>query len=272
MINAEPLISVRLRGGTPEKAVALMHYTRQQGYAVRYWSIGNEPSLYAPRNAEWDTAYYNVEWRKFAQAMQAVDPDIIWLARTRISSWASQALIQKDKEGRDWLREFLKANAIWWMSSRCIATPSRCRWASAHAQPVVRRHAAWETLAANLRQAVRQETGRDLPIAITESTRAGRARLAARQGWTPSTTRCGWATCWGRLIRQRVDVLAHLAYRAAPNVGALVCSSVSDSPDILHLSVYKGFGDKLVFAASDVPSFRFMPRTQTMRSRSSSLT
>ena len=28
MINAEPLISVRLRGGTPEKAVALMQYTR----------------------------------------------------------------------------------------------------------------------------------------------------------------------------------------------------------------------------------------------------
>ena len=52
-IKAEPLICVRLPGSTLQKAVALMYYAKQQGYNIRYWSIGNEPNLYAPRQPAW---------------------------------------------------------------------------------------------------------------------------------------------------------------------------------------------------------------------------
>jgi hypothetical protein len=113
MINAEPLFSVRLLGGTPEKAVALLQYTIQQGYNVHYWSIGNEPSLYAPKHSEWDTAYYNQEWRKFAQAMKAVDPNIILVGPDTNQFMGEPSIDPKDKAGRDWLREFLKVTAIW---------------------------------------------------------------------------------------------------------------------------------------------------------------
>jgi len=68
-INAEPLVSVRLKGGTLYQAVMLLYYAKQQGYNIRYWSIGNEPSLYAPRSPEWTTEYYNARWREIAQAM-----------------------------------------------------------------------------------------------------------------------------------------------------------------------------------------------------------
>jgi hypothetical protein len=55
-LGAEPSISVRLHGGTPEAAAELVRYTNiEQGYAVRYWSIGNEPSLYR----DYDTETYN---------------------------------------------------------------------------------------------------------------------------------------------------------------------------------------------------------------------
>jgi len=73
-MGAEPSISVRLTGGTPESAAELVRYANvESGYDIRYWSIGNEPSLYS----EYDTVRYNPEWRTFAEAMRAVDPDIL---------------------------------------------------------------------------------------------------------------------------------------------------------------------------------------------------
>src|SRR5688572_9160004 len=79
LLKAEASISVRLLGGTPEQAAALVKYTNiQKGHNVRYWSIGNEPTLYEAAGTDgYDTARYNVEWRAIAEAMQAVDPDIL---------------------------------------------------------------------------------------------------------------------------------------------------------------------------------------------------
>ncbi len=79
-LGSEPLIHVRLPGGTPEQAVALMNYTNEQkGYGVKYWAIGNEPNLYAGKHTDepWDAAYFAAQWRTFAQAMKAADPSIL---------------------------------------------------------------------------------------------------------------------------------------------------------------------------------------------------
>ena len=78
-MGAEPYIHVRLPGGTPEQAVASIRYANEEkGYDIRYWSIGNEPSIYQNRDdcKEWDMAYFNQKWREFAQAMKAADPSI----------------------------------------------------------------------------------------------------------------------------------------------------------------------------------------------------
>lgn len=43
-IGAEPSISVRVPGGTPERAAEIVRYVNlTKGYGVRYWNIGNEP-------------------------------------------------------------------------------------------------------------------------------------------------------------------------------------------------------------------------------------
>ena len=78
-IGAQRQLSVRLRGGTPEQAAALVRYANiEQQYDIRYWSIGNEPGLYhsKPGFDGYDTARLNREWRAIAEAMLAVDPDI----------------------------------------------------------------------------------------------------------------------------------------------------------------------------------------------------
>ena len=47
-IGAEPSISVRLMEGTPEAAAELVRYANlEKGYGIRFWSIGNEPTLFA---------------------------------------------------------------------------------------------------------------------------------------------------------------------------------------------------------------------------------
>jgi alpha-L-arabinofuranosidase len=79
IIRAEPSITVRLLGGTPEQAADLVRYVNiDRQYGVKYWSIGNEPDLYIVEDPTWTPEYYAKRWREFAEAMKAVDPNIIF--------------------------------------------------------------------------------------------------------------------------------------------------------------------------------------------------
>ncbi len=109
-IGAEPLVCVRLRGGSVERAVALVAYCRDKGYQVRYWSIGNEPSLYGRKVPGYDTVRYNKEWREHAEAMKAADPGIILVGPDTHQFTGEATVDPKDAAGKDWLREFLRAN------------------------------------------------------------------------------------------------------------------------------------------------------------------
>jgi len=255
MINAEPLISVRLLGGTPEKAVALMQYTIQQGYHVRYWSIGNEPSLYAPKYPEWDTAYYNVEWRKFAQAMKAVDPNIILVGPDTNQFMGEPSIDPKDKAGRDWLREFLKVNGDlvdvvavhrYPFPVKMSERPTRDQL---FADPP-----RWDILVTNLRKAVREETGKDKPIAITEWNSSWSGTMGGETGMDTVNNALWLGDVLGRLIRQRVDIVAQFSLQSGANVGGYgLFESYAVRPPYYTYQMYKSFGDELVFAASDMP-------------------
>jgi hypothetical protein len=112
MVDASVTISVNLREGTPEQAVELMRMAAEKEIEVAYWSIGNEPNLYAGHLNEerWDTAYYNARWREFAEAMRAEDPGIL-LVGPNLSQYAAvDEQNPKDEHGRDWMRDFLRAN------------------------------------------------------------------------------------------------------------------------------------------------------------------
>ncbi|HEY4723517.1 MAG TPA: hypothetical protein VII92_16800, partial [Anaerolineae bacterium] len=255
MINAEPLISVRLLGGTPEKAVALLRYTIQQGYHVRYWSIGNEPSLYAPRHPEWDTAYYNAEWRKFAQAMKAADPNIILVGPDTNQFMGEPTIDPKDKSGRDWLREFLKVNGDWVDVVAVHRYPFPVRMGERPTRDELFADTPrWDTLVTNLRQAVREETGRDLPIAITEFNSSWSGTSGGETGMDTLNNAVWLGDVLGRLIRQRVDILAQFSLQSGANVGGYgLFTRDAVRPMYYTYQIYKSLGDELVFAASDTP-------------------
>jgi hypothetical protein len=255
MINAEPLISVRLRGGTPEKAVTLMQYTRQQGYNVRYWSIGNEPSLYAPAAPEWDTVYYNQRWREFALAIKAVDPNILLVGPDTNQFMGEPAIDPKDKSGRDWLREFLKANGdlVDVVAVHRYPFPVEMGVRPTRDQ-LFADSPRWDTLVTNLRKAVREETGKDKPIAITEFNSSWSGAIGGETGLDTVNNALWLGDVLGRLIRQRVDILAQFSLQSSANVGGFgLFERFAIRPTYYTYQMYKGLGEELVFAASDTP-------------------
>lgn len=248
-INAEPLVSVRLRGGTPEKAVALIHYARAQNYRIKYWSIGNEPSLYK----DYDAEKYNIEWRTFAQAMKAADPSIL-LVGPDIHQFTGEPNIDpQDSAGRDWLREFLKANGdlVDVVAVHRYPFPTQMGVRPTRAE-LFADAARWDTIATNLRAVVREHAKRDLPIAITEFNSSWSGTVGGETGMDTFNNALWLADVLGRLIRARVDIVAPFSLQSNSNIGGYgLLARDTVRPSYYTYQMWKRFGNELVYASSD---------------------
>ncbi len=250
-MGAEPNICVRLRGGTPEKAAELVRYTNvEHGYGVRYWSIGNEPSLYS----DYDTERYNAEWRAVAEAMQAVDPDILLIGPDIHQYTGNPATDPKDAAGRDWLREFLLANGdmVDIVAVHRYPFPAGMTSPPATIDDLRANSREWDTIIPNLRALVRETTGRDLPVAVTEVNSHWSGATGGEATPDSFYNAIWWGDVLGRLIRQRVEIVAHFALQTQIGSGGWGLFGRSDiRPTYYVYPMYKHFGEELVYASSD---------------------
>ncbi len=109
-IGAAPLLQVPIlknlsgTAATAQDAADFVAYVNQtQGYAVPYFSIGNEPDLYTEQgffDSTYNATAYCTTFKAFASAMKAVDPTIKILGPEL--SWKYQS------GSNDWLTPFLK--------------------------------------------------------------------------------------------------------------------------------------------------------------------
>lgn len=254
MVNAEPQVSVRLRDSTPGYAVALLKYTQDQKYNIRYWSIGNEPSLYGVRFPEWTTEKYNVEWRKFAQAMKAQDPTIRLIGPDIHQFTGTPDVDPKDSLGRDWLDEFLKANGdlVDVVSIHRYPFPKERGDAAPSAQDLFASAREWDEIIPKLRARIRTATGRDLPIAVTEFNSDWSGKIEGKTTADSVNGALYVADSLGRMIRQRVDIIAQFTLQMSASLGALGIFDHYDPRPVYYVYLlYKQFGDELVFASSD---------------------
>lgn len=246
MVNAETLFSARLRGGTPEQAVALLRLAAQQGLRVKYWSIGNEPDLFK----DYDTAQFNSDWRKFALALKAADPSII-LVGPDISQFTGEPSVDpKDKNGKDWLREFLTANGdlVDVVAVHRYPFPAQINTRPTRAE-LFANAAQWDSIPVNLRAIVRETTGRALPIGITEFNSSWSGSMGGETGMDTFNNALWLGDVLGRLIRQRVDLLAQFTLTSDSNVGGYgLFERYSPRPSYYTYLMYKDFGDQLVSA------------------------
>lgn len=243
--KAEPHIHVRLEGGTPEQAAELVRYANiEKGYGIRYWSIGNEPNLFDDYTVE----QLNAEWRPIAEAMLAVDPDILLLGPEISQYPASDDPNDYHNPLREWLREFLKVNGdlVDVVSIHRYPFP---RSMDSGAQTVDQMRAnppEWDYIIPDVRKVIQETTGRDIPVAITE------VNSNWDNGASAPTTfyhAVWWADVLGRMIRQQVEIVNYFTlFTKDSNFGLL--ARYDARPAYYVYQLYKQLGAELLTSIS----------------------
>lgn len=253
-MGALPTISVRLFKGTPEKAAKLVRYTNiEKKYGVVYWSIGNEPTLFEQRFREpYDTVRFNKEWRAIAEAMKAVDPTIKLMGPELHGTFTSNfSTNPKDNAGREWMTEFLKANGDLVDIVTYHRYPFPHNGKSATIQTLRQDLPEWTRTIVYLRGLIKELTGRDLPIAVTE---IGADSSSVMLG--EATPDSHYAALWyadviGQMAQQDVFMLNQwVLSQRSTGLGLIHGSDIR--PMLYTFSMYKHFGSELVSASSGV--------------------
>ncbi|MDX2138841.1 MAG: hypothetical protein SF123_12170 [Chloroflexota bacterium] len=247
--NAAPSVSVRLEGGTPEAAAALVRYANiERDYNVRDWSIGNEPDLYENYSIE----QFNAEWRAIALAMRAVDPTIRLIGPEVSQFPATAAATPYLNERREWVRQFLEANGdlVDVVSVHRYPFP-RVNGVATTLEQLRADAAEWDMLVENLRAVIRETLGRDLPIALTE----------VNSHWNPVTGGAAtpdsffqaiwWADVLGRLMRQQVEIVNYFMISSHGNLGGFgILDRYAVRPTYYVYQLYRQLGTQLLASSS----------------------
>jgi hypothetical protein len=259
-VGAIPTVSVRFQNGTPEAAAALVHYANiEQKYDITYWSIGNEPDYELLNGKSFDTSFFNNHWRAIALAMKAVDPKIK-LIGPELSQWNSD--ISKtpkypptktvtEATRLDYMTEFLKANGdlvdvisvhrypFFAPTDRTPITVDRMRQNTPE----------WEPMVIYLRGLVQQITGKDLPIAFTE-TNSDSSNVSGTNTSPDSFYNAIWyADVLGHLIQQKVFMVNQWLFsQRTTGLGLIYNSEIR--PTYYVFQMYSHFGSEQVYASS----------------------
>lgn len=264
----ELAVSLRLpgSGGTPEKAAELVQYAVDKGYAIRYWAIGNEPDLikaYKTQQQLTDFADvkiedYNRDWRAVAEAMLAVNPDIMLIGPDVSQFPPTEAGDPYNNVRREWVREFLRANGdlVDIVSIHRYPFP-RTMDSKTTIDDMRQNTAEWDVLVNNLREVIRDATGGDMPMAITEAnshwSNGGNGEA------TPDSFYNGiwWADVLGRLITQKLEVVSYFSFQSVGSMGAFgLLERYEVRPTYYVYQLYQHFGTELISSQSSDPDVR----------------
>lgn len=255
-VGAIPTFAVNLRDGTPEQAAELVRYTNlEKKYGVVYWAIGNEPNLFTGETGEeYGTEQFNADWSKFAEAMKAVDPTIK-LIGPELSQYAVEPESRpKDSKGLDWMDEFLKANG----DKVDVVTFHRYPFGTNPSKDDLRQNVQeWDDLVIALRGRIRELTGRDIPIAITE-VNTNWNRATGGEATPESHFNAVWlADVVGQMAQQRVFMFNHwmLAAGGGGNTSPASWGMIGRSevrPSYYTYQMYSMFGSELIYSSSGI--------------------
>ncbi len=245
-MKVEPNIRARLRGGTPELAAELVRYVNiEKKYGVRYWSIGNEPDLYRDYSVE----QLNRDWRKIADAMRAVDPSIIFLGPEVSQYPPSQGMAPGTNKYRDWVKGFLEANGgqIGVVAVHRYPFPKGVNAPTTTISELKDNAGEWDLIIPELRALIKETTGRDIPIGITEVNSHWSQPIGGVATPDSFYHAIWWADVLGHIIRQRVMMVAY--FMLFHNVyGLLTRGEVRPTYYVYHL--YRQLGTELLESES----------------------
>lgn len=256
----ELAISTRLpgSGGSPEKSAAQVQYTLDKGYNVRYWAIGNEPDLIDAYQGADNTDFsqfriddYNRDWRAVAEAMLAVNPDIVMIGPDVSQFPPTREGDPYNNVRREFVREFLRANGdlVDIVSIHRYPFPRNQR--STTREELQANAPEWDVLIENLREVIRDVMGHDMPIAVTEAnshwSNGGNGEATPDSHYNA----IWWADVLGRLITQKVDIVAYFAFQTVGANGAFgLLERYIVRPTYYTYQIYQRFGQELLLSES----------------------
>jgi hypothetical protein len=251
--GAEPMIHVRLPNSTPAEAAELVRYANiEKGYNIRFWVIGNEPNLYAGRaemkKPEYTPEKFATDWRFFAQAMKAADPSIL-LVGPEISQFVPNPTPEYGQVFNDWLVTFLKTNGdlVDVVSVHRYPFPVSFLSGPPNKDDLRANSSEWDILLPSLREIVREHTGKDLPLAVTEFNSSWSAN-AGGEGTMDSHFNGIWfADVIGRMIKNDTFMLTQFAISG--NFGMMSRSELNSTG--LAYVMFSRFGNERIYASSD---------------------
>jgi hypothetical protein len=110
----------------------------------------------------------------------------------------------------------------------------------------------WDTIIPNLRALIRETTGRDLPVAVTEVNSDWSHAVGGEATPDSFYNAIWWGDVLGRMIRQRVDIVAHFLLQCQMGQGGWgLIGTYEVRPTYYVYQMYKHFGDELLYASSD---------------------
>ena len=252
-IGATANINVRTMTGTPEEAAALVRYVNiEKGYGIRYWAIGNEPQFYEAALGEpYTVERFNREFRAFALAMKAVDPTIQIIGPELTNFGPDLASNPRDSEGKDWMVEFLRANGdiVDIVSIHRYPFPANAMSPARTIADLRADTATWTSTLRALRDLVQAETGRDLPIAVTETNSDWSKAVGGDATPDSFYNAIWWADSLGRMIREDV-VLVNYWMISYNQGGWSLVTRDGPSPTYYVYEIYEYFGEQQVYSAS----------------------
>ena len=263
-VGATAMFNVRLLDGTPEQAAEMVRYTNiERKYNVRYWGIGNEPTLFngelKNRGETYDTDRFNKEWRTFAEAMKKVDPTIK-LVGAEINQFsydtAAGATTNFGERDKEWFVEFLKANGdlVDIVSFHRYPFPRSNRSGPPTKDELRQNAQEWDQIIIHARELIHQHTGRDLPIAVTEFNSAYDKSVGGEATPDSHYNAIWLADVLGRMIKNGVFMAHEFALTAKGGFGGLGLIGQYDVyPAYYVYQLYRKFGNELVYSSSDDP-------------------
>jgi len=258
-LNSEVSLNVRLHGGSPEKAADLVRYANiENDYGIRYWGIGNEPTLFATSRDEPDYGVerFNEEWRAFAEAMKAVDDTILLIGPELHQFGSTIETTPKDPFGMDWMTEFLKANGdlVDIVSIHRYPFPQGGGGRAATVDELTSASKEWDEIIPYLRNLIIETTGEDLPIAVTEVNSHWSNAIGGEATPDSFMNAIWWADALGRMINNDVAIVNYFSLQSNNSTGGYGLFGRSEPrPSYYVYKIFQDFGEERVFSGCDDP-------------------
>lgn len=201
----------------PHSSLRVGKFAHVQIHPIRFWSVGNEPDrLLDPATRQpYTVAGYVRDFIAYSIAMHQNNPTI-QVFGPEISQFHGAGVGPSDSTGQLWMEGFLKGVAAYEKAHPELkfhlldgVSFHRYQFTDARTSPYLLMSSSeeWSYLLPQLRQLIRQDLGRDVPVAITEiNANPSNGQLPSR-----GLAALWWADTLGALMNQQAEFVAYFS-------------------------------------------------------------